>query len=85
MDIVTDLLKTTLTGSVDKFSHSYSTLLESLTSEKDKEIECTTEIDAFDLEIMKLQKQKRKVVKKRNEYQENIVNYVRISRRFLKI
>jgi hypothetical protein len=33
MDIITDLLKTTLSGAVDKFAHSYSTLLDTLTVE----------------------------------------------------
>jgi hypothetical protein len=33
MDIISDLLKTTLTGAVDKFSHSYSTLCDTLSLE----------------------------------------------------
>jgi hypothetical protein len=68
MDIITDLLKTTLSGAVDKFSHSYTTLCQTLSLEIQEEVDCTTDIDALDLEIKNLQLQRRKKDKKRKEY-----------------
>jgi hypothetical protein len=54
MGIITDLMKTTLSGAIDKFDHSYKTLLDSIIHEKEEDIKYSKKINEFDIEINEL-------------------------------
>jgi septation ring formation regulator EzrA len=62
LQIIGDMLKSTISGAIDKFAHSYSTLTDAVKREIKDVIECKKDIKDFDERILDLKEQKRLAV-----------------------